>query len=64
MASIRYIVSDTEKCVAFYRDRLGFAVHMQAKGFAALSLSDRRLFINQPEAGSAGKSGGNPEAGG
>jgi catechol 2,3-dioxygenase-like lactoylglutathione lyase family enzyme len=35
MASVRYVVSDVGKCVDFYRDRVGFAVNMQADGFAA-----------------------------
>jgi catechol 2,3-dioxygenase-like lactoylglutathione lyase family enzyme len=64
MASVRYIVSDVGKCVDFYRDRLGFAVNMQAEGFAALSRGDLRLFLNVPGAGSAGKAGGHPEPGG
>jgi catechol 2,3-dioxygenase-like lactoylglutathione lyase family enzyme len=64
MASVRYIVFDIIECVKFYRDQLGFAVHMQADGFAALSLGDLRLFLNVPGAGSAGKAGGHPEPGG
>jgi catechol 2,3-dioxygenase-like lactoylglutathione lyase family enzyme len=64
MASVRYIVSDIDKCVDFYRDRLGFTVKMQADGFAALSRDDLRLFLNVPGAGSAGKAGGHPEPGG
>jgi catechol 2,3-dioxygenase-like lactoylglutathione lyase family enzyme len=64
MASVRYIVADVDQSVAFYRDRLGFAVDMQAPGFAALTLGDLRLFLNAPGAGSAGKAGGNPEPGG
>jgi catechol 2,3-dioxygenase-like lactoylglutathione lyase family enzyme len=64
MASVRYIVSDVGKCVDFYRDRLGFAVNMQADGFAALSRGDLKLFMNAPGAGSAGKAGGHPEPGG
>jgi catechol 2,3-dioxygenase-like lactoylglutathione lyase family enzyme len=64
MASVRYIVSDVPKCVDFYRDRLGFAVNMQAEGFAALTRGDLRLFINEPGAGSAGNAGGHPAPGG
>ncbi len=64
MASVRYIVSDIARCVDFYRDRLGFAVNMQAAGFAALSRNDLRLFLNVPGAGSAGKAGSHPEPGG
>src|SRR5690349_13711502 len=64
MASVRYIVADVDRCVDFYRDRLGFAVKMQAEGFAALSRDDLRLFLNVPGAGSAGNAGGHPEPGG
>ena len=64
MAAVRYIVSNVEESVAFYRERLGFAVDMKAPGFAALMLGDLRLFLNEPGAGSAGKAGGNPQPGG
>lgn len=64
MAAVRYIVSNVDQSVAFYRDRLGFAVDMQAPGFAALTRGDLRLFMNVPGAGSAGKAGGNPKSGG
>ena len=64
MASVRYIVSDVDLSVPFYRDHLGFTVNMQAAGFAALTRGDLRLFLNEPGAGSAGKAGGNPQPGG
>jgi catechol 2,3-dioxygenase-like lactoylglutathione lyase family enzyme len=64
MAAIRYIVSDIDQSVTFYRDRLGFALEMQAFGFAALRRGDLRLLLNKPGAGSAGKAGGNPQPGG
>jgi catechol 2,3-dioxygenase-like lactoylglutathione lyase family enzyme len=65
MASVRYIVSDVDQSVAFYRDRLGFAVEAHNPGkFAALKLDDLHLFINAPGAGSAGKAGGHPTPGG
>ncbi len=65
MASMRYIVNDIEKSIAFYRDYLGFALEINAPpGFAALSRGDLRLFINAPGAGGAGKAGGQPEPGG
>jgi catechol 2,3-dioxygenase-like lactoylglutathione lyase family enzyme len=64
MASVRYIVSDVDQSVIYYRDLLGFTVNMQAPGFAALTLGDLTLFINAPGFGSAGKAGGNPEPGG
>ena len=65
MASVRYIVDDIDKAVAFYRDRLGFAVEKHNPGkFAALKREDLQLFINAPGAGSAGVAGGNPSPGG
>lgn len=65
MASVRYIVNDVDLSVAFYRDRLGFAVETHNPGkFAALKLDDLRLFVNAPGAGSAGKAGGHPTPGG
>jgi len=65
MASVRYIVNDVDESVAFYRDRLGFAVEKHNPGkFAALKHEDLQLFINAPGAGSAGKAGGNPQPGG
>jgi catechol 2,3-dioxygenase-like lactoylglutathione lyase family enzyme len=65
MASVRYIVSDIDKSVDFYRDRLGFSVEMHNPGkFAALKLDDLQLFLNAPGAGSAGKAGGDPKPGG
>ena len=65
MASVRYIVNDVDESVAFYRDRLGFAVEKHNPGkFAALKHEDLQLFINAPGAGSAGKAGGNPTPGG
>ncbi|MGH8110110.1 MAG: VOC family protein [Arenimonas sp.] len=65
MASIRYIVSDIENSVDFYRDHLDFSVEMHNPGkFAALTRDDLHLFINVPGAGSAGKAGGDPKPGG
>jgi catechol 2,3-dioxygenase-like lactoylglutathione lyase family enzyme len=65
MASVRYIASDIDKSVDFYRDRLGFAVEKHNPGkFAELTLEDLHLFLNAPGAGSAGKAGGTPEPGG
>jgi catechol 2,3-dioxygenase-like lactoylglutathione lyase family enzyme len=65
MAAIRYIVDDVERAIGFYRDLLGFTVEMHpAPGFAALSRSDLRLYLNAPGAGGAGRAGGAPEPGG
>lgn len=54
--SVRYITDDVDVAVAFYVDRLGFAVEMQpGPGFAMLSRGDLRLLLNQPGAGGAGQ---------
>lgn len=64
-ASVRYIVDDVDTAIAFYRDRLGFAVDLQpGPGFAGLSRGDLTLFLNAPGAGGAGQAGGDPEPGG
>jgi catechol 2,3-dioxygenase-like lactoylglutathione lyase family enzyme len=65
MASVRYIASDIDKSVEFYRDRLGFSLEKHNPGkFAELARDDLHLFLNAPGAGSAGKAGGHPEPGG
>jgi len=65
MASVRYIASDIDQSVKFYRDRLDFSVEKHNPGkFAELTREDLHLFLNAPGAGSAGKAGGTPEPGG
>jgi catechol 2,3-dioxygenase-like lactoylglutathione lyase family enzyme len=65
MASIRYIVTDVDKAVAFYRDNLDFKVDMHTKGkFAAMLLEDLTLYLSAPGAGSGGQAGGDPKPGG
>ena len=65
MAAVRYISSDIDESVDFYRDRLGFSVEKHIPGrFAELAREDLHLFLNAPGAGSAGKAGGTPEPGG
>lgn len=65
MASVRYIATEIDKSVDFYRDLLGFAVAKHNPGkFAELIREDLHLFLNAPGAGSAGKAGGTPEPGG
>ena len=65
MASIRYIVTDVDRSVEFYRDRLAFSVNMHNPGkFAALVRDDLTLYLSAPGAGSGGTAGGNPEPGG
>ena len=54
--SVRYITDDVDAAVAFYVERLGFTVDMQAgPGFATLSRGDLRLLVNRPGAGGAGQ---------
>lgn len=65
MASVRYIVTDVDSSLEFYRDRLGFDVDMHNPGkFAALVRDDLTLYLSAPGAGSGGTAGGNPEPGG
>jgi catechol 2,3-dioxygenase-like lactoylglutathione lyase family enzyme len=65
MASVRYIVTDVDGSLEFYRDRLGFKVDMHNPGkFAALARDDLTLYLSAPGAGSGGTAGGNPEPGG
>src|SRR5690349_17857380 len=65
MASIRYIVTDIDRSVEFYRDKLAFSVDMHNPGkFAALKQDDLTLYLSAPGAGSGGTAGGNPEPGG
>jgi catechol 2,3-dioxygenase-like lactoylglutathione lyase family enzyme len=65
MASVRYISTDIDASVDFYRDRLDFSVEKHNPGkFAELVREDLHLFLNAPGAGSAGKAGGNPQPGG
>jgi len=65
MASVRYIVSDVDRSVDFYREKLDFTVEMHNPGkFAALNRDDLKLYLSAPGAGSGGTAGGNPEPGG
>ncbi len=65
MASIRYVATDIDRSVEFYRDRLGFSVDMHNPGkFAALVRDDLTLYLSAPGAGSGGTAGGHPEPGG
>lgn len=65
MASVRYIATQLDTSVDFYRDQLGFAVEKHNPGqFAELVREDLHLFLNAPGAGSAGKAGGDPQPGG
>jgi predicted enzyme related to lactoylglutathione lyase len=54
--SVRYIVDDVDKAIAFYSEQLGFTLDMHpAPGFAMISLGDLRLLLNRPGAGGAGQ---------
>ena len=65
MASVRYIVSDVDRSVEFYCDRLDFRIEMHNPGkFAALNRDDLTLYLSAPGAGSGGTAGGIPEPGG
>ena len=65
VASVRYIATQVDKSVDFYRDQLDFAVAKHNPGkFAELTREDLHLFLNAPGAGSAGKAGGDPQPGG
>ena len=68
MVNVRYITDDVDAAVAFYVERLGFDVAMQAgPGFAILARGDLRLLLNRPGAGGAGQplpDGRVPEPGG
>ncbi|TPN68195.1 VOC family protein [Mesorhizobium sp. B1-1-1] len=45
--SVRYIVNDVDKAIAFYRDHLGFTVAMHpAPSFAMLARGNLRLLLN------------------
>lgn len=49
---VRYIVTDVDKTVEFYTDRLGFEVVMHpGPGFAQLSLGNLNLLVNDPGGG-------------
>src|SRR5262245_32463685 len=65
MASIRYVVTDIDRSVEFYRNKLEFSVDMHNPGkFAALTRDDLMLYLSAPGAGSGGTAGGDPEPGG
>ncbi len=54
MASVRYLVNDVDAAVAFYRDRLGFALEQQfGPAMAILSLGDLTLWLAGPLASAA-----------
>lgn len=67
--SVRYIVSDVDTAIAFYRDKLGFTEVMHpAPAFALLARGDLRLVLSAPGGGPGGgqemPDGSLPEPGG
>jgi catechol 2,3-dioxygenase-like lactoylglutathione lyase family enzyme len=66
--NVRYIVTNVEEAIQFYKEKLGFRVDFHpAPGFAALSKDNLVLYLNQPGAGGAGqtmKDGAVPSPGG
>ena len=65
MASVRYIITNVDPALEFYRDNLDFRVDKHNPGkFAALTCEDLTLYLNAPGAGSGGKAGGVPKSGG
>jgi catechol 2,3-dioxygenase-like lactoylglutathione lyase family enzyme len=65
MASVRYIATDVNAAVAFYRDNLDFKIDKHNPGkFAALLRDDLTLYLSAPGAGSGGQAGGDPKPGG
>ncbi|HVV49319.1 MAG TPA: VOC family protein [Polyangia bacterium] len=52
---VRYIVTDVDAAVKFYRDRLGFTEVMHpAPAFAMLTRGDLRLALSAPNPGAGG----------
>ena len=52
---VRYIVTDVDAAVKFYRDRLGFTEVMHpAPAFALLTRGDLRLALSAPNPGAGG----------
>ncbi len=65
MASVRYIVTDVNAAVAFYRNNLDFKIDKHNPGkFAALLRNDLTLYLSAPGAGGGGQAGGDPKPGG
>ena len=67
--SVRYIVDDVDKAIAFYCDQLGFDEVMHpAPSFAMLSHGDLRLVLSAPGGGPGGgqamPDGTSPQPGG
>lgn len=67
VASIRYLVSDVERAIAFYTQRLGFRLKQQmGPAFAQVSRDDLTLWLSGPQSSAARPmpDGRRPEPGG
>ena len=66
MAIVRYLVNDTEESVAFYTQRLGFALEKNFGAFAMVSKGDLTLWLADPRTSAAQPmpDGRTPEPGG
>src|SRR5438445_13831095 len=67
MASIRYLVGDVDRAVAFYTQRLGFTLKQQmGPAFAYVSRDDLTLWLSGPQSSAARPmpDGRRPEPGG
>jgi len=67
MATVRYLVADVPRAVAFYVDRLGFAVEQEMlPAFARIRRNDLSLWLAGPAASAARPmpDGRHPEPGG
>ena len=54
MAVVRYLVDDVETAIAFYTDRLGFALeHRMGRAFAIVSRGDLLLWLSGPQSSAA-----------
>jgi len=67
VASIRYLVSDVDRAIAFYTQRLGFRLKQQmGPAFAQVSRDDLTLWLSGPQSSAARPmpDGRRPEPGG
>ena len=66
MATVRYFVNDIEESIAFYTQRLGFALEKQFGPFAIVSKADLTLWLSDSRTSAARPmlDGSVPEPGG
>jgi len=54
LASVRYLVSDVERALAFYTERLGFRIELKAgAAFASVVLDSLRVLLSGPASSGA-----------